>query len=118
MVATATTAQLPDEVEVINPFHVVALVGDALDCCRQRVQQEPAAGGRTGDPPYGIRRVLPTGTDRFMDHPRPDPQTQSRRRLTSVDRPGVWITGGRTGRLSTYFKIFVPGGCGRREWNT
>jgi len=36
---TATTEQLPDAVAVMDPFHVVALAGDALDRCRQRLQQ-------------------------------------------------------------------------------
>jgi transposase len=40
------------------------LAGDALDRCRQRVQQETCGHrGRTGDPLYGIRRVLRTGAD-------------------------------------------------------
>jgi len=65
---TATTDQLPDAVAVMDPFHVVALAGDALDRCRQRVQQETRGHrGRTGDPLYGIRRVLRTGTDLLTD---------------------------------------------------
>jgi len=61
---TATTEQLPDAVAVMDPFHVVALAGDALDRCRQRLQQATCGHrGRTGDPLYGIRRVLRTGTD-------------------------------------------------------
>ena len=46
---------------VMDPFHVVALVGDKLDRCRQRVQQETLGHrGRSGDPLYGIRRVART----------------------------------------------------------
>ena len=53
---TATTEQLPDAVAVMDPFHVVALAGDALDRCRQRVQQDTRGHrGRSGDPLYGIR---------------------------------------------------------------
>jgi len=61
---TATNEQLPDAVAVMDPFHVVALAGDALDRCRQRVQQDTCGHrGRCGDPLYGIRRVLRTGAD-------------------------------------------------------
>lgn len=46
---------------VMDPFHVVALVGDKLDRCRQRIQQETLGHrGRSGDPLYGIRRVART----------------------------------------------------------
>ncbi len=46
---TASTEQLPDAVAVMDPFHVVALAGDALDRCRQRVQQGTCGHrGRTG----------------------------------------------------------------------
>ena len=65
---TATTEQLPDAVAVMDPFHVVALAGDALDRCRQRIQQElHGHRGRTGDPLYGIRRVLRTGAGLLAD---------------------------------------------------
>jgi len=48
---TAASEQLPDAVAVMDPFHVVALAGDALDRCRQRVQQQTCGHrGRTGDP--------------------------------------------------------------------
>ncbi|MCW2529557.1 MAG: family transposase, partial [Pseudonocardiales bacterium] len=74
---TATTDQLPDATAVMDPFHVVALAGDALDRCRQRVQQElHGHRGRTGDPLYGIRRVLRTGTDLLT--------ARQHQRLTSV----------------------------------
>ena len=46
---------------VMDPYHVVALVGDKLDRCRQRIQQETLGHrGRSGDPLYGIRRVART----------------------------------------------------------
>jgi transposase len=68
---TAATEQLPDAVAVMDPFHVAALAGDALDRCRQRVQQETRGRrGHTGDPLYGIRRVLRTGTDLLTDKQR------------------------------------------------
>jgi Transposase len=56
---TAAAEEIPDAVAVMDPFHVVALAGDALDRCRQRVQQDTCGHrGRVGDPLYGIRRVL------------------------------------------------------------
>jgi transposase len=65
---TAAAEQLPDAVAVMDPFHVGALAGDALDRCRQRVQQATCGHrGRTGDPLYGIRRVLRTGADLLTD---------------------------------------------------
>jgi transposase len=65
---TAATDELPDAVAVMDPFHVAALAGEALDRCRQRVQQETTGHrGRTGDPLYGIRRVLRTGVDLLTD---------------------------------------------------
>ena len=68
---TATTEELPDAVAVMDPFHVVALAGDALDRARQRVQQDTCGHrGRTGDPLYGIRRVLRTGADLLTDKQR------------------------------------------------
>ncbi len=60
---TATTEELPDAVAVMDPFHVVQLAGTALDDCRRRVQQVTLGHrGRTGDPLYGARRTLQTGT--------------------------------------------------------
>ena len=65
---SAATEALPDAVTVMDPFHVVALAGDALVRCRQRLQQEICGHcGRTGDPPYGIRRVLRTGVALLTD---------------------------------------------------
>ena len=60
---TAAAETVPEAVAVMDPFHVVALVGDALDRCRQRIQQQTCGHrGRTGDPLYGIRRALRTGS--------------------------------------------------------
>lgn len=61
----------------MDPFHVVALAGDALDRCRQRIQQDTCGHrGRVGDPLYGIRRVLRTGVSLLTD--------RQHARLTSV----------------------------------
>ena len=38
-------AQLPGAVPVMDPFHVVHLAIDALEWCRQRVQQKPWGTG-------------------------------------------------------------------------
>jgi Transposase len=68
---TAAAETVPDAVAVMDPFHVVALAGHALDRCRQRVQQETCGlRGHTGDPLYGIRRVLRTETDLLTDRQR------------------------------------------------
>ena len=68
---TASKENLPGAVEVMDPFHVVQLAGDALDRCRQRVQQETMGHrGRTGDPLYAIRRVLRTGEDLLTEKQR------------------------------------------------
>ena len=61
---TATTEELPDAVPVMDPFHVVKLAGDALDRCRQRVQQKTLGHrGRSQDPLFRARRTLHTGRD-------------------------------------------------------
>lgn len=68
---TAAAEEIPDAVAVMDPFHVVALAGDALDRCRQRVQQDTCGHrGRTGDPLYGIRRALRTGDELLTDRQR------------------------------------------------
>jgi len=65
---TAAAETVPDAVAVMDPFHVAALAGDALDRCRQRIQQQSCGHrGRTGDPLYGIRRVLRTGAELLTD---------------------------------------------------
>ncbi len=65
---TAAAETVPDAVAVMDPFHVVALAGDALDRCRQRIQQQTRGHrGRSGDPLYGIRRVLRTGVGLLTD---------------------------------------------------
>ena len=65
---TATAEDLPEATAVMDPFHVVALAGEKIDQCRQRVQQATLDHrGRSGDPLYGIRRVLHTGADLLTD---------------------------------------------------
>ncbi|MGV0835649.1 ISL3 family transposase [Mycolicibacterium thermoresistibile] len=57
----AAADQLPEATAVMDPFHVVALAGTKLDLCRQRIQQLTCGHrGRTGDPLYGVRRILRT----------------------------------------------------------
>jgi transposase len=64
--ASALAAQLPDAVRVLDPFHVVRLAIAAVDDVRRRVQQaQTGHRGRTGDPLYGIRRVLHRRRDRL-----------------------------------------------------
>ena len=68
---TASVEHLPDAVEVMDPFHVVALAGDGLDRCRQRLQQETLGHrGRTGDPLYQSRLTLHTGQPLLTDNQR------------------------------------------------
>ncbi|AZZ55755.1 ISL3 family transposase [Rathayibacter iranicus] len=65
---TATAEELPDAVPVMDPFHVIRLAGDALDRCRQRVQQQSTGHrGRSRDPLYSARRTLHTGADLLTD---------------------------------------------------
>ncbi len=82
---TATTEALPDAVAVMDPFHVVALAGDALERCRQRVQQQTLGHrGRSGDPLYGIRRKLRTGAD-LLDPRQLDPRQLDRLAMVLTD---------------------------------
>ena len=74
---TAAAETIAHAVAVMDPFHVAALAGEALDRCRQRVQQDTCGHrSRTGDPLYGIRRVLRTGADLLTDN--------QKRRLTTA----------------------------------
>ena len=60
---TAASEEIPDAVAVMDPFHVVRLAGEALDRCRQRVQQQTLGHrGHKNDPLYRARRTLHTGT--------------------------------------------------------
>ena len=59
---TAAAEELPQAVEVLDPFHVVKLGSDALDQTRQRVQRvQHGHRGRKDDPLYQCRRTLTTG---------------------------------------------------------
>ena len=61
---TAAAQTLPEATTVMDPFHVVALAGQAVDKARQRIQQATLGRrGRKGDPLYGIRKVLKTGKE-------------------------------------------------------
>ncbi len=58
---TATGEQLPQAKKVMDPFHVVHLAADKLTKTRQRIQQATCGHrGRSGDPLYGIRRIMLT----------------------------------------------------------
>jgi transposase len=64
--ATALSAQLPDAVRVLDPFHVVKLALAGVDDVRRRVQQEQTGHrGRARDPLYDIRRLLRRRRDRL-----------------------------------------------------
>ncbi len=53
---------------VMDPFHVVHLAAGKLTVCRQRIQQHTQGHrGRSGDPLYGIRRILLTRMDLLTD---------------------------------------------------
>ncbi len=65
---TAAAEELPTAICVMDPFHVVQLVGRGLEHCRQRVQQATRGHrGRRGDPLYANRRTLLTGQDLLTD---------------------------------------------------
>ena len=57
--ATAIGDVLPDASLVIDDFHAIRLASTAVSDARRRVQQDTLGHrGRTGDPLYGIRRLL------------------------------------------------------------
>jgi transposase len=56
---------------VVDPFHAVALANRAVDDVRRRVQQDTLSHrGRSGDPLYGIRRLLLRATERHSESSR------------------------------------------------
>ena len=68
---TAAAQILPDAAEVMDPFHVVQLAGDAPDRCRQRVHQETTGHrGRAGDPLFNSWATLHAGDDILTDKQR------------------------------------------------
>lgn len=65
---TATAEELPDAVAVMDPFDVVKLAGDGLDCSRRLLQQDlHGHRSRAGDRFCRARRTLHTGTDLLAD---------------------------------------------------
>ena len=65
---TAANEELPKAEIILDPFHVVRLAGDALEETRRRTQQETLGRrGRKGDPLYGARHTLMTGTTLLKD---------------------------------------------------
>ncbi|SED55144.1 Transposase [Tsukamurella tyrosinosolvens] len=58
---TAAAQVLAAARTVMDPFHVIHLAADKVTGCRQRLQQAICGHrGRSGDPLYGIRRILLT----------------------------------------------------------
>jgi transposase len=65
---TAAAEELPDATAVMDPFHVVRLIGEAVDVCRRRVQQDlHGHRGLKNDPLYRARRTLLTGEPLLTD---------------------------------------------------
>lgn len=65
---TVAAEEIPDEVGVLDPFHVVRLAGDALDEYRRRIQLDTCGHrGRKGDPLFNARRTLHTDVDLLTD---------------------------------------------------
>ena len=61
------TATLPHDTVVVDRFHAVGLANRVVDDVRRRVQNETLGHrGRTGDPLYGIRRLLLRGYERLL----------------------------------------------------
>jgi transposase len=66
--ANAMRSRLPDAILVVDHFHAVRLANAAIDDVRRRVQQETTGHrGRSGDPLYGIRRLLLVGAERLSE---------------------------------------------------
>jgi transposase len=66
--ANGLLAHLAHATVVIDHFHAVGLANAAIDDVRRRVQNETLGHrGRTGDPLYGIRRLLLVGHERLDD---------------------------------------------------
>jgi transposase len=69
--ANGVAEKLAHATLVVDPFHAVRLANVAIDDVRRRVQQDTCGHrGRTGDPLYGIRRLLLRGNERLSDHAR------------------------------------------------
>jgi len=66
--ANALASRLPEATLVVDRFHAVKLANAAIDDVRRRVQQEVTGHrGRSGDPLYGIRRLLLVGSERLSE---------------------------------------------------
>jgi transposase len=64
----ALRTRLPAATVVLDAFHAIRLAQDAVDAVRRRVQQQTLGHrGRTGDPLYGIRRVLLRGAENLTE---------------------------------------------------
>ena len=67
--ATAIGDVLPEATLVIDHFHAVRLASTAVSDVRRRVRQDTLGHrGRTGDPLYGIRRLLLRTWANLNDH--------------------------------------------------
>lgn len=66
--ANAIDDQIADAVAVLDAFHVVKLIGTAMDEVRRRVQQEQLGHrGRKDDPLYRIRNLTHAGAERLTE---------------------------------------------------
>lgn len=65
---SASEDKLPQATEVMDPFHVVALMGEAMDVTRRETQRRILGRrGRKGDPLYSARRTLRVGADMLTE---------------------------------------------------
>lgn len=66
--ANAIRDELPEDITVLDAFHVVKLGSAMVDEVRRRVQQDTLGHrGRKGDPLYGIRRTPQIGAEHRTD---------------------------------------------------
>jgi transposase len=88
--ANGLIARLGHATVVVDHFHAIALANKAIDDVRRRVQNDTLGHrGRTGDPLYGIRRLLLVGNERLTE--------QSRQRLQeALDAGDQWGEVGAT----------------------
>lgn len=92
---TAAVEELPQAVEVMDPFPVVKLGSEALDQTRQRVQREVhGRRGRKEDPLYKARRTLTTGLSLATESRRPSSNPRSNSRsMSQCNWSGACISG-------------------------
>ena len=97
---TAATEELPDAVEIMDPFHVIGLAADALDRCRQRIQRDTLGHrGRSGDPLYGARRTLRTGAELLTEPQQRRLETVFLLRLSSMTNPWIFYPASLAGSV-------------------